>query len=91
MNHRNDEILKKYIAGEIDTNHEKHKLLELDKDKITICDGKTLLASGEMTLVVGGKNSGKSKFVNHLLKQILVLESMPSHPIPSPPLLHGIN
>ena len=75
MNHRNDEILKKYIAGEIDTNHEKHKLLELDKDKITICDGKTLLASGEMTLVVGGKNSGKSKFVNHLLKQILVLES----------------
>ena len=74
MDYRVDEILKKYIAGEIETNHEKYKLLELDKDKITICDGKTLLASGEMTLVVGGKNSGKSKFVNHLLKQILVPE-----------------
>jgi hypothetical protein len=74
MNHRTDEILKKYIAGEIETNHEKYKLLELDKDKITICDGKTLLASGEMTLVVGGKSSGKSKFVNHFLKQILVPE-----------------
>jgi hypothetical protein len=72
MDYRVDEILKKYIAGEIETNHDKYKLLELDKEIITICDGKTLLAWGEMTLVVGGKNSGKSKFVNHLLKQILV-------------------
>ena len=71
MNHRKDEILRKYLAGEIETDQEKNKVLELDKDKITICDGKTLLASGEMTLVVGGKNSGKSKIVNHLIKQIL--------------------
>ena len=71
MNHRNDEILRKYIAGEIETDQEKNKVLELDKDIITICDGKTLLAKGEMTLVVGGKSSGKSKIVNHLIKQIL--------------------
>jgi energy-coupling factor transporter ATP-binding protein EcfA2 len=72
MNHRIDEIVKKYIAGEIEIDHEKYKILELDREIITICEGKTLLALGEMTLVVGGKNSGKSKFVNHLLKQILV-------------------
>jgi hypothetical protein len=72
MNHRTDEILKKYIAGEIEIDQEKYKILELDKEIITICEGKTLLALGEMTLVVGGKNSGKSKFINYLIKQILI-------------------
>jgi energy-coupling factor transporter ATP-binding protein EcfA2 len=71
MNHETDEIVKKYIAGDIEANQEKYKLLELDKEIITICEGRTLLALGEMTLVVGGKNSGKSKFVNHLIKQII--------------------
>ena len=71
MNHRIDEIVKKYIAGEIEIDQEKNKILELDKKIITTCQGKTLLALGEMTVVVGGKNSGKSKFVNHILKQIL--------------------
>lgn len=72
MIHRTDEILKKFLAGEIETNQEKYKILELDKDIIKTCEGRTLLAWGEMTLVVGGKNSGKSKFVNHILKQLLV-------------------
>ena len=72
MNHRNDELLKKYIDGQIETDQEKYKILELDKEIITICEGKTLLALGEMTLVVGGKNSGKSKFINHLIKQLLI-------------------
>jgi hypothetical protein len=72
MNHKKDEILRKYIAGEIEIDQEKYKILELDKEIITLCEGRTLLALGEMTLIVGGKNSGKSKFLNHLLKQILV-------------------
>jgi hypothetical protein len=72
MKHRNDEILRKYIAGDIEIDHEKCKILELDKEIITRCEGKTLLALGEMTLVVGGKNSGKSKFINQVIKQILI-------------------
>ena len=31
MNHRKDEILRKYLAGEIETDQEKNKVLELDK------------------------------------------------------------
>lgn len=72
MNHIKDEILKKYIAGEIESDQDKHKILELNKECFKICEGRTLLVSGEMTLVVGGKNSGKSKFINHLIKQILI-------------------
>jgi energy-coupling factor transporter ATP-binding protein EcfA2 len=75
MNHETDEIVKKYVAGDIETDYEKYKILELDKDIIKTCEGRTLLARGEMTLVVGGKNSGKSKFVNHLLKQLLIPKS----------------
>ena len=72
MNHIKDEILKKYIAGEIESDQEKYKILELNKECFKICEGRTLLVLGEMTLVVGGKNSGKSKFINHLIKQILI-------------------
>lgn len=71
MNHIKDEILKKYIAGEIESNQEKYKILELNKDCFKICEGRTLLVLGEMTLVVGGKNSGKSKLINYLIKQLL--------------------
>jgi GTPase SAR1 family protein len=71
MNHIKDEILKKYIAGEIESDQEKYKILELNKECFKICEGRTLLVLGEMTLVVGGKNSGKSKLINYLIKQIL--------------------
>ena len=71
MNHIKDEILKKYIAGEIESDQEKYKILELNKVCFKICEGRTLLVLGEMTLVVGGKNSGKSKLINYLIKQLL--------------------
>lgn len=72
MNHIKDEILKKYIAGEIESDQEKLKILELDRELIKTCEGHTLLAEGEMTLVVGGKNSGKSKLISYLIKQVLI-------------------
>lgn len=72
MNYIKDEILKKYIAGEIESDNQKSTILELNKENFKICEGKTILTSGEMTLIVGGKNSGKSKLVNHIIKQILV-------------------
>jgi len=72
MKHKEDEILNKYLNGEIDTDQEKYKILELDKELIKTCEGLTLLTLGEMTLVVGGKNSGKSKFVNHIIKQVVI-------------------
>jgi energy-coupling factor transporter ATP-binding protein EcfA2 len=72
MNYIKDEILKKYIAGEIESDNQKSTILELNKENFKICEGKTILTSGEMTLIVGGKNSGKSKLVNHLIKQILL-------------------
>jgi len=84
MNHINDEILKKYIAGEIESDQEKYKILELNNQYIKTCEGKTLLASAEMTLVVGGKNSGKSKLVNYLIKQILVDNCDEEFNIPNP-------
>ena len=84
MNHINDEILKKYIAGEIESDQEKYKILELNNQYIKTCEGKTLLASGEMTLVVGGKNSGKSKLVNYLIKQVLVANCDEEFIIPNP-------
>ncbi len=34
MNHKKDEILRKYIAGEIEIDQEKYKILELDKEDI---------------------------------------------------------
>jgi energy-coupling factor transporter ATP-binding protein EcfA2 len=69
-----DNIVRKYLNGEIDSDIEKNNILNLDKDLIKVCDGKTLLVKGEMTLIVGGKNSGKSKFMNYLLKQLLIDE-----------------
>jgi len=74
MDYNKDNILRKYLNGEIDSDTEKNNILNLDKDLIKVCDGKTLLDKGEMTLIVGGKNSGKSKFINYLLKQLLIDE-----------------
>jgi len=74
MDYMTDNILRKYLNGEIDSDIEKNNILNLDKDLIKVCDGKTLLVKGEMTLIVGGKNSGKSKFINYLLKQLLIDE-----------------
>ncbi len=74
MDYIKDNVLRKYLNGEIDTNIEKNSILNLDKELIKVCEGKTLLAKGEMTLIVGGKNSGKSKLMNFLLKQIILDE-----------------
>jgi len=75
MDYIKDNILRKYLNGEIDTDIEKNSILNLDKELIKVCEGKTLLVKGEMTLIVGGKNSGKSKFMNYLLKQLLIDDS----------------
>lgn len=72
MNHIKDEILKKYLAGEIESNQEKLNILQLDRELIKTCEGRTLLRMNEMTLVVGGKNSGKSKFISYMIKQVLI-------------------
>jgi hypothetical protein len=83
MDYINDEILKKYIAGDIESDKAKNTILELNKSKIKICEGRTLLTSGEMTLIVGGKNSGKSKLVNHLMKQVLVEKCCDGFSVPN--------
>jgi len=74
MDYIKDNVLRKYLNGEIDTDIEKNSILNLDKEIIKVCEGKTLLVKGEMTLIVGGKNSGKSKLMNYLLKQLLIDE-----------------
>lgn len=74
MDYIKDNVLRKYLNGEINADIEKNNILNLDKDLIKVCEGRTLLVKGEMTLIVGGKNSGKSKFINYLLKQLLVDE-----------------
>jgi len=74
MDYIKDNVLRKYLNGEIDTEIEKNSILNLDKELIKVCEGKTLLVKGEMTLIVGGKNSGKSKLMNYLIKQLLIDE-----------------
>jgi len=74
MDYIKDNVLRKYLNGEIDTDIENNNVLNLDKELIKVCEGKTLLVKGEMTLIVGGKNSGKSKLMNYLIKQILIDE-----------------
>lgn len=74
MDYIKDNVLRKYLNGEINTDIEKNSILNLDKDLIKVCEGKTLLVKGEMTLIVGGKNSGKSKLMNYLIKQLLIDE-----------------
>jgi len=74
MDYIKDNVLRKYLNGEIDTDIENNSILNLDKELIKVCEGKTLLVKGEMTLIVGGKNSGKSKLMNYLIKQILIDE-----------------
>lgn len=74
MDYIKDNVLRKYLNGEINADIEKNSILNLDKELIKVCEGKTLLVKGEMTLIVGGKNSGKSKLMNYLLKQLLIDE-----------------
>lgn len=74
MDYIKDNVLIKYLNGEINTDIQKNNILNLDKDLIKVCEGKTLLVKGEMTLIVGGKNSGKSKLMNYLIKQLLIDE-----------------
>lgn len=83
MDYINDEIVKKYIAGDIESDNAKNTILELNKSNIKICEGKTLLTSGELTLIVGGKNSGKSKLVNYLIKQVLVEKCYSGFSVPN--------
>ena len=74
MDFINDNVLLKYINGDIESS-DKNNILVLNDEIIKVCKGKTLLNKNEMTLIVGGKGSGKSKFMNHLIKQLLMNET----------------
>jgi hypothetical protein len=74
MDFINDNVLLKYLNGDIESSA-KNNILVLNDEIIKVCKGKTLLNKNEMTLIVGGKGSGKSKFMNHLIKQILMNET----------------
>lgn len=69
-----DNVLYKYVNNQLDLSNDKNNLLKLDESKITQCKGKTLLQKGEMLLIVGAKNSGKSKAASYLIKQLLIPE-----------------
>ena len=73
-NYVTDNVLHKYLNNQLDLSDEKNILLKLDDSFIIQCKGKTLLLKGEMLLIVGAKNSGKSKAASYLVKQLLIPE-----------------
>jgi len=74
MDYIKDNILLKYLNGEIESSAN-NNILVLNDEIFKVCNGKALLNKNEMTLIVGGKGSGKSKFMYHLIKQILMNET----------------
>jgi energy-coupling factor transporter ATP-binding protein EcfA2 len=71
-NYKNENLLVKYLNNEIETKNEKNILLKLDDDFIKTCNSKVLLAKGEMTMIIGPKNCGKSKVSSFLIRQLLI-------------------
>lgn len=71
-NYKNENLLVKYLNNEIETKNEKNILLKLDDDLIKTCNSKVLLAKGEMTMIIGPKNCGKSKVSSFLIRQLLI-------------------
>ena len=74
MDYIKDNILLKYLNGEIESSVN-NNILVLNDEIFKVCKGKVLLNKNELTLIVGGKGSGKSKFMYHLIKQILSEET----------------
>jgi energy-coupling factor transporter ATP-binding protein EcfA2 len=73
-NYKNENILVKYLNNEIETNNKKNILIKLDEENIKTCRSKVLLAKGEMTLIIGPKNCGKSKVSSFIIRQLLIPE-----------------
>ena len=74
INYVTDNVLHKYVNNQLDLSDDKNILLKLDDSLILQCKGKSLLIKGEMLLIVGAKNSGKSKAASYLVKQLLIPE-----------------
>lgn len=74
INYVTENVLYKYVHQQLDLSNANNILLKLDENQIKTCKGKTLLLKGEMLLIVGPKNSGKSKAASFLIKQLLVPE-----------------
>jgi len=70
MDYINDNILLKYLNGEIESSAN-NNILVLNDEIIKVCKGKAILNKNEITLIVGAKGCGKSKFMYHIIKQIL--------------------
>jgi len=67
-----ENVLYKLVNNQLELTDEKNILLKLDDSYIVQCKGKSLLLKGEMLLIVGAKNSGKSKAASYLAKQLLI-------------------
>jgi len=74
MDYINDNILLKYLKGEIESSSD-NNILVLNDEIIKVCKGKAILNKNEITLIVGAKGCGKSKFMYHIIKQILSNET----------------